>query len=189
MLLVATDPEFAQHDPGPGHPERVARLRAVEAGIAAAGVDDALVALEPRDATRADLERVHSATMLDTLEQVSANGGGQLDADTVASPGSWGAALRAAGAGLAAVDALERGAGDAAFLGVRPPGHHATGRVPMGFCLVNNVAVTAAELAARGEREPAASRIRVRAPGSAPRATSRSPRERPVTSTSGRSTR
>jgi acetoin utilization deacetylase AcuC-like enzyme len=90
--------------------------------------------------------------MLDTLEQVCADGGGHLDADTVVSSGSWPAALRAAGAGLAAVEALERDGGEAAFLGVRPPGHHATGRIPMGFCLVNNVAVTAAALAARGER-------------------------------------
>jgi acetoin utilization deacetylase AcuC-like enzyme len=152
MLLLADDPEFAEHDPGPGHPERVARLRAVEAGVAAARIDDAIVALEPRDATRADLERVHSVAMLDTLEELCANGGGYLDADTVASKGSWPAALRAAGAGLAAIEALDRGAGDAAFLGVRPPGHHATGRVPMGFCLLNNVAVTAAALAERGER-------------------------------------
>jgi acetoin utilization deacetylase AcuC-like enzyme len=152
VLLLATDPEFAEHDPGPGHPERVSRLRAVEAGIAAAAVDDAIVALPHRDATRADLERVHSAAMLDELERACAAGGGHLDADTVVSTGSFAAALRAAGAGLAAVEALERGEGDAAFLGVRPPGHHATGRVPMGFCLVNNVAVTAAALAARGER-------------------------------------
>ncbi len=152
MLLVATDPEFAAHDPGPGHPERVARLEAVAAGLAAAAVDDAFVALEPRDATRADLERVHSPAMLDALEALAGNGGGHLDADTVASAGSWGAARRAAGAGLAAVDALQRGEGTAAFLGVRPPGHHATGRVAMGFCLLNNVAVTAAALATRGER-------------------------------------
>jgi acetoin utilization deacetylase AcuC-like enzyme len=152
VLLVATDPEFAEHDPGRGHPERVSRLRAVAAGIAAAGVDDAIVPLAPRDATRADLERVHSPAMLDSLQQVCADGGGNLDADTVVSTGSWAAALRAAGAGLAAVDALEENGAEAAFLGVRPPGHHATGRVPMGFCLVNNVAVTAAALAARGER-------------------------------------
>ena len=79
-------------------------------------------------------------------------GGGSLDPDTVVSSGSWGAALRAAGAGLAAVEALERGEGDAAFLAVRPPGHHATRDRAMGFCLFNNIAITADALAQRGNR-------------------------------------
>nr|MBA3654554.1 histone deacetylase [Actinomycetota bacterium] len=65
---------------------------------------------------------------------------------------SWDAAVRAAGAGIDAVDRLDHGEGDAAFLAVRPPGHHALATRPMGFCLLNNVAVTAAHLAARGER-------------------------------------
>ena len=152
VLLLAVDDAYLAHDPGPGHPERVARLGAVAAGIEAAGVDDGFTVLEPRDATAAELERVHDPRLLDRLRQLSARGGGAIDADTVASAGSWAAAQRAAGAGLAAVDALERGEGTAAFLGVRPPGHHATRTVPMGFCLLNNVAVTAAALADRGAR-------------------------------------
>jgi acetoin utilization deacetylase AcuC-like enzyme len=152
VLLLATDDTYLAHDPGPGHPERVARLRAVADGVEAAGVDGALATLEARDATAAELARVHDPELIARLERLSAAGGGVIDADTVTSAGSWDAARRAAGAGLAAVDAMERGAGTAAFLGVRPPGHHATRRVPMGFCLLNNVAVTAAALAERGAR-------------------------------------
>jgi acetoin utilization deacetylase AcuC-like enzyme len=152
VLLLATDETFGAHDPGPGHPERVARLAAVAEGIAAAGLGDASAVLEPRDATPEELARVHEPALLERLEELSARGGGQIDLDTVASAGSWAAARRAAGAGLSAIDALERGEGSAAFLGVRPPGHHATGRVPMGFCLLNNVAVAAAALVERGTR-------------------------------------
>jgi acetoin utilization deacetylase AcuC-like enzyme len=79
-------------------------------------------------------------------------GGGRLDVDTSASAGSMTAALLAAGAGLAAIEALDAGQGDAAFCAVRPPGHHATRTETMGFCLISNVAVAAAHLADRGER-------------------------------------
>ena len=107
--------------------------------------------LEPRAATRAELERVHTPGYLDELERVCAAGGGALDPDTAASARSWEAATHAAGAGLEAVAALERGDGDAAFCAVRPPGHHALASRAMGFCLLNNVAVTAAHLRDRGE--------------------------------------
>jgi acetoin utilization deacetylase AcuC-like enzyme len=75
-----------------------------------------------------------------------------LDADTYAVTESWEAAIRAAGAGTAAAAALEEGHGEEAFLAVRPPGHHATSTRAMGFCLFNNVAVTAASLTAAGSR-------------------------------------
>jgi len=152
VLLVAQTESYEAHDPGPGHPERVARLGAVNDGMQRAGVGDALRVLAERDATRAELVRVHDPALLDRLGAVAARGGGALDPDTVMSAESWSVARRAAGAGLAAIDALGRGEADAAFLGIRPPGHHATRRDPMGFCLLNNVAVTAAALVARGER-------------------------------------
>jgi acetoin utilization deacetylase AcuC-like enzyme len=152
MLLVADQAEFAGHDPGPGHPERVERLSAVAEGVQASSVQDALVALPSRAATRAEIERVHDAALIDRVEELCADGGGVIDMDTVASRGSWDAAVHAAGAGLAAIDALEGGEARAAFLGLRPPGHHATARTPMGFCLVNNVAVAAAALVERGQK-------------------------------------
>jgi acetoin utilization deacetylase AcuC-like enzyme len=151
MLLVATDPRFAEHDPGRRHPERPQRLEAVLAGLDDFDGGDAIRHLEPRAATRAELERVHTATYLDQIERACAAGGGALDPDTSASPGSWEAAIHAAGAGLEAVAALERGDGDAAFCAVRPPGHHALASRAMGFCMVNNVAVTAAALRDRGD--------------------------------------
>ena len=152
LLLFGTDPQFAAHDTGRGHPERPARLEAVLAGVADAHLDGDLAPLAVRPALDDELERVHSARHLERLADFTAAGGGALDADTVAGPRSWDAARLAAGAGLAAIEALDRGDGSAAFLAVRPPGHHALPSVPMGFCLLNNVAVTAAALADRGER-------------------------------------
>jgi acetoin utilization deacetylase AcuC-like enzyme len=150
VLLLGTDPVFADHDTGRGHPERPARLDAVLAGVDRAGLAEAVKPLDLRPATRAELERVHPAAHLDALRELCERGGGAIDADTVVSRESWDAAVLAAGAGPAAAEALERGDGDAAFLAVRPPGHHATPRRAMGFCLINNVAVTAAALAAGG---------------------------------------
>ncbi len=151
-VLFSTHPRFADHDAGRGHPERPARLDAVVRGAHDAGLDGALVAVAPRPATRAEVQRVHPGAFIDALAGFSKRGGGHLDADTHAGGASFGAALLAAGAGLDAVARLDAGEADAAFCAVGPPGHHATPTRAMGFCLLNHVAVTAAALAERGER-------------------------------------
>ena len=151
-LLVVTDTRFIDHDAGAHHPERPARLTAVLEGLRHHGLDEALVVTDPRPASRDELVEVHRPELIDSIEVLCATGGGAIDSDTVAVPASWDAARLAAGAGLTAVEWLDAGEADAAFCAVRPPGHHATRDVAMGFCLMNNVAVVAAHLAARGER-------------------------------------
>lgn len=150
---MASDPRFTGHDTGPGHPERPARLRAVAEGLEQSELGSDVQLLPNREATRAELERVHPAEHLDRLEEKCTTGA-HFDADTPSSPGSWVAARAAAGAGLAATEALEHGATGAkgAFLAIRPPGHHARATQAMGFCLLNNVAVVASDLRARGQR-------------------------------------
>lgn len=158
-MLVITDERFLDHDTGYRHPERPDRLRAALAGVA--DVDTELLAAgsSPRRAERDELELVHSAAMIDRVSAVAAAGGGHLDADTAMGPASFDAARLAAGAVLSAVDQLAAGTGSsdasgesAAYCIVRPPGHHATPAVSMGFCLFNSVAVAAAALAAGGQR-------------------------------------
>jgi acetoin utilization deacetylase AcuC-like enzyme len=150
--VVAADLEHDEHFPGVSHPERRDRLVAALAGIADAGFGEALATAPLRPATFDEVAAVHDRRYLAGVAELCASGGGRIDADTVVSRGSWATALLTAGAGLVAVETLAAGRGDAAFVLGRPPGHHATADRAMGFCLVNHVAVTAAALAARGER-------------------------------------
>jgi acetoin utilization deacetylase AcuC-like enzyme len=152
MLRLYTHPACLQHDPGPGHAEQPARLRAV---LRALDHDRyaALDRIEAPRATREQLLRVHSAAHVERILANAPPEGGtyRLDEDTVMSSGSVEAALRAAGAAVAAVDAVLGGDTRHAFCAVRPPGHHATRKLAMGFCLFNNIAVAAAHaLAAHG---------------------------------------
>jgi acetoin utilization deacetylase AcuC-like enzyme len=141
-MLVFTHPACLDHDPGPDHPECPARLREVTTALHAAFPD-----LEWREAPLAklgDLSRVHEREQIDAILEPRFSGHHRIDVDTVMSPGSHLAALRAAGAGTAAVDAVMNRQASTVFCAVRPPGHHATGQASMGFCLFNNIAVAAA---------------------------------------------
>jgi acetoin utilization deacetylase AcuC-like enzyme len=136
------------HDMGPGHPECPARLDAIDDLLTASGLD---LAIERRDAPSVDardLALAHSsgfvAELRDLLERVeAASGHHAIDPDTIASPGTLRAVMHAAGAAVAATDAVLDGEFGNAFCAVRPPGHHATRDQAMGFCFFNNVAVAA----------------------------------------------
>ena len=145
--LLYMHPSSLEHDTGPGHPESPARIRAIMTILEREERKGALVGIERREpprATRAQLERVHTGRYIDgVLSAEPASGHVRLDPDTVMSPGSGEAALRAAGAAVAAVAALVGGEADNAFCALRPPGHHAEAERAMGFCLFNNVAVGA----------------------------------------------
>jgi acetoin utilization deacetylase AcuC-like enzyme len=138
------------HDTGPGHPERADRLRAVLEALSPEAFPGLIRHQAPR-ATPAQLERVHDAHYVAALLGISVPEGQRraLDADTVVSHGSIEAALRAAGGAIDAVDRVMRDEGEAAFVAVRPPGHHAEPARGMGFCLFNNVAVAAAHARAQ----------------------------------------
>ena len=141
--LLYTHPACLAHDPGSYHPESPARLRAVLEALDA----PEFAALERREAPEAaldDIARVHPRRFVERLlAAVPASGHAAIDADTVLSPQSGEAALRAAGAVVAAVDAVVAGDAGRAFCAVRPPGHHAEPARAMGFCLFNNVAIGA----------------------------------------------
>src|SRR4051794_32933663 len=130
-----------EHDTGP-HPENKARIPAIEAELERRD----WLGWERREAPpveHAQLERIHTREHIESIRAISESGGGWFDADTVASIGSWSAALHSAGGACAVVDAVMSGEAPTAFAGLRPPGHHCEVGRPMGFCLFNNVAVAA----------------------------------------------
>jgi len=141
-FLGYTHPACLDHDTGPGHAECPERLEAVLEAVHHAF--PRLEWIEAPRATRGQLLRVHEPMLLGRVLDSHPRQRIPLDPDTVLSPGSAEAALRAAGAGVAATEAVLNGETDVAFCAVRPPGHHATAGAAMGFCLFDSIAVAAA---------------------------------------------
>ena len=144
-----THAAMVRHSNSARHPEKPERLGAVLDALDDAGLGKNR--FEAPKVSRAALQRVHPDLYIDhVLKSEPAEGRIKLDPDTGMAPGSAEAALRAAGAGVAAVEALARGAFDRAFCAVRPPGHHAEPEQAMGFCLFSNIAITARAAQAAG---------------------------------------
>ena len=137
-MLLFTHQAFRSHVTPPGHPERVDRLGAVERGLTG-------IAVKRRECPvgdEAEVLRCHPAGYLARVKgAVPKEGWAQLDGDTFLSPGSFDAAMRAAGGICAAVDAVVSGEAKTAFVAGRPPGHHAERETAMGFCLFGTVAI------------------------------------------------
>ncbi|SDK55451.1 histone deacetylase family protein [Microbulbifer yueqingensis] len=142
---LITSPACALHDMGEGHPERPARLDAIQDQLLASGMDFVLQHFDAPRATRAQLELVHDPDYVESIfARAPSEGTEILDPDTSMCPDSLEAALRAAGAAVSAVDRVMAGEVQSAFCAVRPPGHHAERDRAMGFCLFNNIAIAAA---------------------------------------------
>jgi acetoin utilization deacetylase AcuC-like enzyme len=146
--------DCGKHDTGWGHPEHVGRLRAIPKALREdPDLLKALDHVEGRHATEDELALAHDPRYIQSVRSLVEAGGGQLDADTVVSEGSWDAATAGAGCVLDAVDMAIDGRAARAFCAVRPPGHHALRDRSMGFCLFGNVGIAAHYARARHQLE------------------------------------
>ncbi len=143
-VQIVFDPMYLRHDTGPGHFERPQRLQCILQAVAEDRVLSSRVRrIAPKAASEEDLLRCHEEDMVTAVREHVERGGTHLDADTPVCTESFAVACLAAGGAITAVDTAMATEGGRAFALLRPPGHHATHRRPMGFCLFNNAAVAA----------------------------------------------
>jgi acetoin utilization deacetylase AcuC-like enzyme len=141
---LITHPDCLKHEMGAHHPERPARLTAIEDQLIASGIGQYLERHDAPLASEEQLARVHPIEYVRAIHDAAPDSGTvHLDPDTAMNPHSLDAALRAAGAAVLATDLVLQSKVKTAFCSVRPPGHHACRARPMGFCIFNNVAVAA----------------------------------------------
>ncbi|UCD94095.1 MAG: histone deacetylase [Candidatus Zixiibacteriota bacterium] len=135
-----------EHPAPPGHPENPRRMKAAVDYVSRSDISGDLVDVVPGEVDSSAIGRIHDERYLNLVEAVSSRGGGYLDGDTYASPGSFEAARATASAAIAAVGEMMAGRFKRMFLAGRPPGHHAESNRGMGFCIINNAAVAAETL-------------------------------------------
>ncbi len=149
-VAYITDNIYLEHDTGMGHPESKQRLIAINRAVEPLRAQ--LTEVSPIRVSKEILQRVHTPEHIETIQEASLYAKA-IDPDTICSSGSYDAALTAVGAGIVAVDGIRAGRFERAFCAVRPPGHHATPTDAMGFCLFNNIAVTARYAQSQGYKK------------------------------------